>query len=112
MPGPPFQTNVSGREGCFVGAVQQIRHEEDVRVNLARLVVTNRQESRACGVLQRLAANHDLVVRLDDLSWFVVLSRNRRCGTCESHEKGERCASAACARQQRIPAVSSPAKRS
>jgi hypothetical protein len=62
-------------------------------VNLTRLVVTNRQESRARGVLQRLAANHDLVVCLDDLSLFVVLSRNRRCGTGESDEKGERYAS-------------------
>ena len=56
-PGPPFQTNVSGRHDLAWRTVERVRHEEHLAVDVASLVVADRDTSGTGGVLQRLAVD-------------------------------------------------------
>ena len=57
----------------LLAAVERVGDEKHVRVNVARLIVTNWQQSRTRRVLQHLAGHRDLVTGLDDVSLLVGL---------------------------------------
>ena len=89
MPGPPFHTKVIGRAGPFAAPSSVYDHEEDVRVHIASVVVTNRQEAGPRRVFENLATHCDLVMGLGDVRRLVVLRRSRHRGEGKAHEQGE-----------------------
>ena len=60
-PGPPLNANVSGRVARIL-TVQRVGHEKHFRFNLA-VGALDGKPSRGRGVLERLAADRDLMMR-------------------------------------------------